>query len=265
MARSDIIRRDMPRFSILRSIMALMLREMGSTYGDSPGGYVWAIVQPIGMIMILSLGFSLLVKSPSLGTSFILFYATGFLAYDIYNQMMSKITGALKYSQAMLAYPRVTWIDAVLARFVLNTLTLSTIFCMVIMGIMIAIETRTVIAILPIVVGLSLGACLGLGMGMVNCLLGGLFPVWQIIWKILTRPMFIASGVLFIYEDMPPLVQDILWWNPVLHVTGYVRTGFYPNYYASYVSLEYCFGVALILITIGLLFLQTYHKQILHR
>lgn len=265
MARPDIIRGYMPRFSALRSITALMLREMGSTYGDSPGGYVWAVVQPIGMIMILSLGFSLLVKAPSLGTSFILFYATGFLSYDIYNQMMNKITSALKYSQAMLAYPRVTWIDAVFARFALNTLTLSTIFCIVIMGIMIVIETRTVIAIQPIIVGLILGACLGLGMGMVNCLLGGLFPVWQIIWKILTRPMFLASGVLFIYEDMPPLVQDILWWNPVLHVTGYVRTGFYPNYYASYISLEYCFSIALILITVGLLFLQTYHKKILHR
>lgn len=265
MARSDIIRGDMPRFSALRSITALMLREMGSTYGDSPGGYVWAILQPIGMIMILSLGFSLLVKAPSLGTSFILFYATGFLTYDVYNQMMQKITGALKYSIAMLAYPRVTWLDAILARFFLNSLTLSTVFCIVIMGILIAIETHTIIQIQPILIGLSLSACLGVGVGMVNCLLAGIFPVWQIIWKILTRPMFIASGVLFIYEDMPPLVQDILWWNPVLHATGLLRTGFYPSYHASYVSIQYSFAVALILTTIGLLFLQTYHKKILNR
>lgn len=265
MAQSDIIRGDMPRFSACRSIMALMLREMGSTYGDSPGGYVWAIVQPIGMIAILSLGFSLLVKAPSLGTSFILFYATGFLIYDIYNQMMKKVGGALKYSMAMLAYPRVIWLDAILARFLLNIVTLSTVFCVVITGILMVIETRTVIAIQPILTGVLLAALMGGGVGMVNCLLGGLFPVWQIIWKILTRPMFIASGVLFIYEDMPSLVQDILWWNPILHITGLVRTGFYPNYYASYVSLEYCFGLALILITVGLLFLQTYHKKILNR
>ncbi len=265
MARPDIIRGDLPRFSALRSILALMLREMGSTYGDSPGGYVWAVLQPIGMIIILSLGFSLLVKAPSLGTSFTLFYATGFLTYDIYNQMMQKITGALKYSQAMLAYPRVVWFDAILARFLLNTLTLSTVFCIVISGIMISIETRSTISIQPILVGLGLAALLGGGVGMMNCLLGGLFPVWQVIWKILTRPMFIASGALFIYEDLPPLVQNILWWNPVMHVTGLVRTGFYPNYYASYVSIEFVLGVALVLVTFGLLFLQTYHKKILNR
>lgn len=255
----------MPRFSALRSIMALILREMGSTYGDSPGGYFWAIVQPIGMIAILSLGFSLLVKSPSLGTSFILFYATGYLPYDLYNQLMRKITDALAYSRAMLAYPRVTWLDAVIARFLLNTLMISTVFCIVITGILLMIETRTILSIQPILVGLGLSALLGLGVGMMNCLLGGLFPVWQIIWKILTRPMFIASGVLFIYEDMPPLVQDILWWNPLLHVTGLVRTGFYPNYHASYVMLEYVFGVALVLIALGLLFVQSYHKKVLNR
>jgi len=73
-------------------------------------------------IVILAIGFSLLVKSPSLGTSFVLFYATGFLPYDMYKQMASKIGGALAYSKPMLAYPRVTWLDAIIARFLLNFL-----------------------------------------------------------------------------------------------------------------------------------------------
>ena len=255
----------MPPFSAMRSILALILREMSSTYGDSPGGYVWTVLHPIGMIAVLSLGFSLLVKSPSLGTSFVLFYATGFLTYDIYNQMMKKVSASLQYSKAMLAYPRVIWLDAVMARFFLNTLTLSMVFCIVITGILSVIETRTVITIQPILLGLSICALVGLGVGMVNCLLAGLFPVWAIIWKVLSRPMFIASGVIFIYDDMPPLVQDILWWNPILHATGLVRTGFYPNYYASYISLEYGFGLALGLIATGLLFLQPYHEKILNR
>jgi capsular polysaccharide transport system permease protein len=249
----------------MRAILALILREMGSTYGDSPGGYIWAIIQPVGMIVVLSLGFSLLVKAPSLGTSFILFYATGFLTYDMYNQMMSKIGGALKYSKSMLAYPRVTWLDAILARFILNLITAVAVICIVISAILFFINTRSIISIQPILIGLTLCALLGTGIGMVNCMLTGLFPVWSSIWKILSRPMFIASGVIFIYEDMPPLVQDILWWNPILHGTGIVRTGFYPTYHASYVSLEYSFGVALTLVATGLLFLRAYHEKVLNR
>lgn len=265
MARNLPIRGDLPPLTPARAILALMLREMSSTYGDSPGGYVWAIVQPVGMILVLALGFSLLIKSPSLGTSFLLFYATGFLTYEVFNHLMRTVLASLKYSKAMLAYPRVIWLDAILARFFLNSLTMLTVFSIVITGVLIFVDTHTVITIQPILTGLLICMLVGAGTGMMNCLLIGLFPVWNIIWKILTRPMFIASGVIFIYEDMPSTVQDILWWNPILHATGLVRTGFYPNYYASYVSLIYCFGLGLILIMFGLLFLWRQHERILNR
>lgn len=265
MANDLPIRGDMPSFTPFRSIIALMLREMGSTYGDSPGGYIWAVIQPIGMILILATAFSLLIKTPSLGSNFLLFYATGFLTYDTYNQLMKAVFDALKYSKAMLAYPRVTWIDAILARFFLNSLTLLTIFSIVITGVLIFIETRTVISILPIILGLSICMMTGLAVGMVNCLLAGLFPIWKVIWRILSRPLFLASGVIFIYEDMPSVVQNILWWNPILHATGLVRTGFYPTYYASYVSLIYCFGTAMFLIALSLLMLWSKHEKILNR
>lgn len=255
----------MPSFTPFRSIMALMLREMGSTYGDSPGGYVWAVIQPVGMIVVLTLAFSLLVKSPSLGTSFILFYATGFLTYDMFSKIMKMVQESLKYSSAMLAYPRVIWLDAILARFFLNALTFLTVFCIVISGVLYFDETRSIITIQPIVIGLLISLFTGLGVGMMNCLLAGLFPLWKTIWKILSRPLFIASGVFFIYEDMPSTVQNILWWNPVLHATGLVRTGFYPSYNASYVSLIYCFGLAMTLIAFALLLLWTRHEKILNR
>jgi len=169
MATSGPIRGDMPRLTPVRSILALMLREMGSTYGQSPGGYVWAIVQPIGIILILAVGFGLLIRAPALGTSFLMFYATGFLTYDIYNQLMRKILNALKYSKAMLAYPRVIWLDAILARFFLNLLTLVTVFCIVISGVLMFVDTRTVIAIQPVLIGLAIVAAFGLGVGMMNC------------------------------------------------------------------------------------------------
>ena len=262
---SDVpyIKRKVPRLTAARSILALMLREMGSTYGQSPGGYVWAILQPMGIIVVLSLGFSLLIRTPSLGTSFLLFYATGFLTFDLYNQLSRKIMVALKYSKAMLSYPRVVWLDAILARFFLNSLTLLAVFCISISIILTIESTPTVLSTQPILFGLGLSLLLGLGVGTFNCMLVGLFPVWDIIWKILSRPMFIASGVLFIYEDLPPLAQDILWWNPVMHATGLVRMGFYPSYYATYVSLEYCFIFSMVTAVLGLLFLRAYSEKIM--
>lgn len=254
-----------PRFRSVRTIIALMLREMGSTYGASPGGYLWAIVQPVGMLVVLSVGFSLLLRAPSLGTSFFLFYATGYLPFTFYVDIASKIASALRYARALLAYPSVTWADAILARFILNILTQGIVFCIVIIGIFLILDPRTILDLLPILSGISMACLLGFGVGLMNATLGGLYQVWNNLWQIVSRPLFLASGIFFTYEDLPATAQTILWWNPLMHVTGLVRTGFYPTYQASYVSLTYGFGVALVLIALGLALMRGNYDRVLER
>ncbi|MFZ3581926.1 ABC transporter permease [Loktanella sp. DJP18] len=246
-----------------RTTIALMLREMGSTYGRTPGGYVWAILEPIGMIVLLAAAFSLVVRAPSLGTSFIVFYATGYLPYQFFSTTAVKTGRALQYSRSLLSYPSVLWIDAFLARFMLNFLTSTMVFCIVMTGIVIFVDARVSLDIFPVIIGLSLAACLGLGIGMVNCLLGGLFPIWLSIWSIVSRPLFLASGVLFILEDMPRSIQDILWWNPLVHATGLVRSGFYSTYEPNYISLPYVWGLTLVLIVLGLVFMKPNYQRVL--
>lgn len=254
-----------PGFRTARTIGAMILREMGSTYGRSPGGYAWAIISPVGSILIMSLAISMLMRSPPLGTNFMLFFATGFLPFSIYTQLSSKISGALRYSRPLLAYPGVTWLDAILARFILNLMTQVTVFCIVIIGIMMVVDTRSVIDIGPIVTGLALMSLIGLGIGIMNCLLIGYFPVWERIWGIVSQPLFLASGVIFLYDKLPPMVQNILWWNPLVHGISWVRTGFYSTYHASFVNLPYAFGVSLALIATGLVFLRQGYRATLER
>jgi capsular polysaccharide transport system permease protein len=254
-----------PSYRATRTITALVLREMAATYGNSPGGYLWAILQPMGIIAILSVAFSLIVRTPPLGTSFILFYATGYLPFHLYGVVARKTGTALRYSRALLAYPSVTWMDAVLARLILTSLTEITVMCIVLGAILMTVETRTVIDILPMMIAVILAILIGLGVGLFNCLVGGLFPVWLIIWGIISRPLILASGVLFLFRDMPPLAQDILWWNPLMHVTGLARSGIYPTYDAGYVSVAYTLGVALVMIALGLVMLRAYYKSVLEQ
>tara|TARA_R100000935_G_scaffold36216_1_gene57173 strand:- start:4509 stop:5423 length:915 start_codon:yes stop_codon:yes gene_type:complete len=252
-----------PRFLSLRTITALVLREMESTYGRQPGGYLWAVLQPIGMIVLLSLAFGILVNKPPLGTSFIFFYAIGYLPFDMYGSLSMKISTALNYSHPLLSYPRVTWMDAILARFILTVLTQVTVFCIVVGGIMMLYDTRSHFQLIPVMQGLGMAATVGLGIGLLNCLLSGLFPVWTTIFGILSRPLFLASGVLFLLDSMPRGVQDVLWWNPLVHIIGLVRRGFFPTYDASFVSMYYGYGFGLVLTVVSLIFLQAYYKKIL--
>lgn len=245
-----------PKFQSGRVIGALILREMGSTYGQSPGGYVWAIASPLGSILMMSLAFSLLVHSPALGKSFLLFYATGFLPFAMFSDISAKIGRSVRYSKALLSYPRVTWIEAVIARFVLNTCTQSVTFCIIIPGIFIVENIHANIEVLPIVSGMAMMAMLGLGVGLCNCFLIGYFPVWHRIWEIISRPIMIASGIFYLPDDLSPAIRDLLWWNPIIHGVSQVRAGFYDTYHPQILSPVYGYASSMIMICIALVFLR---------
>jgi capsular polysaccharide transport system permease protein len=241
-----------------------MLREMATTYGRSPGGYVWAVLEPVGAIAILTVAFSLLLRAPSLGTNFPLFYATGYLPFALYAALATKIAQSIRFSRPLLAYPSVTYMDAIIARLLLTLLTQIIVFYIIITGMHLVYDLRTVFDFPAMMLSLSMAAALGLGVGVVNCFLMSILPVWENIWQIVNRPLFILSAVLFIYEDLPSYAQTYLWYNPLAHVTGVMRTGFYPTYDATYVSLPYVFGVALVMTTVGLVLLGRYHRHILN-
>ena len=96
-----------------------------------------------------------------------------------------------------------------------------------------------------VVLAFVLAGLLGLGVGRLNCVLFGFFPTWRNIWSVLTRPLFLISGIFFIFESVPASFQAMLWCNPLVHVIALMRAGFYGTYDPQFVSYAYVLGVAL--------------------
>ena len=253
----------MRRFATLRAVLALMLREMATTYGRSPGGYLWAVLEPVGGIAILTLIFSFGFNKPSLGTNFPIFYATGVLPFMMFNSVCNRVSTALLFSKSLLAYPAVTYLDALLARFLVNTVTQAMVGYVVFGGILLIYETRTLPMPMLIAQSLALTAGLALGVGTLNAYLIARFAVWQMVWSILTRPLFLISGIFFLFNATPQPMRDFIWFNPLVHVVGLMRAGFYPTYDAGYVSVNYVLLVSLVAFAAGLLLLRRSHRDLL--
>jgi len=251
-------------FGTLRSVSALVLREMATSYGKSPGGYIWALLEPIAGIALMSLVFSVMVRSPPLGINFPIFYATGMLPFVLYQSVSGKMTAAIMFSRPLLVYPSVTFVDALIARFLLNFLTELLVSYIVFTGICLFFETRTSVDLPAILLGFSMAAALAIGIGTMNCFLVSMFPLWQRAWSILTTPLMIISCIFFTFDSVPEPFRSYLWYNPIIHIVGQMRSGFYVTYDAPYVSPLYIFGLGLVLTTLGLVFLRRYHRVILN-
>lgn len=251
-------------FPTYRTILALMLREMVTSYGRSPGGYLWAVLEPAAGIALISTIFSLGFKSPPLGTHFGIFYAAGLVPFFIYLDVATKVGSSIQYSKSLLIYPAVTFVDAIIARFLISAMTQLMVAYIVLSFIIFGMDAPVSISILSVTLGMVMALALGLGMGTLNCFLFSMFPLWQRIWSIVTRPLVFLSGIIFLHDNVPQPYRDWLNWNPLVHVVGETRSGFYARYEAAYVDMVYVFGFASLTLVIGLVFLSRYHRDILH-
>jgi capsular polysaccharide transport system permease protein len=252
-------------FATSRSVFALMLREMTTSYGRSPGGYIWAILEPAAGITLLTAVFSAGFRSPPLGASFPLFYATGILMFIMYSEISGKLSQTLYFSRALLEYPRVTFIDALMARLILSTLTQFMVHFVVFMGVIVLFAGDVAIDFAKVTNAYFMLISLSIGIGVVNSFLIVAYPVWQSMWAVVNRPLFIISCIFFLFEAIPEPYSSLLWFNPLVHPIGTMRDAFYPYYNPEYVTPEYPLFIGAVCLLVGLFLLNRYHRDILDK
>ncbi|SFL04796.1 ABC transporter permease [Shimia haliotis] len=265
MSETEFVAQKPRSFRSSRTIIALVLREMSTTYGRTAFGYLWAILQPAAGVMLLTIVFSIALRKPDLGTNFPLFYASGLLPLLAFLDVAGKLAKALDFSRALLAFPAVSYLDALIARWLINGLTQVMVFAVVLGCIMFFYNQSPHIHIGQMLSGWAMLLGLGAGIGTLNCYLFLRFPFWEQIWGILTRPLLFISCVFYTFEAVPPPYSDYLWYNPMVHVTGMMRRSIYYNYDAAYVSPLYVATIALSCLLLGLLLLHRNSRDLLYR
>jgi capsular polysaccharide transport system permease protein len=262
--RDTTVPRTVP-FQRLRVLFALVVRETGTKFGRSYGGYLWAIGEPLGGIVLLTIAFGLALRKPPLGSNFALFYATGVVPFMVFNNISRSVAAAVDSNRGLLRYPVVTTLDAVFAKFVLDFLTMFVVAVLLYSGLILAYGLHVTLDPAAAALGFGLAALLGLGVGTMNCVLFGFFPTWRNVWNVLTRPLLIMSGLFYTFESLPVRIQEVLWYNPLIHAVGLMRAGFYGAYEAAYASPLYVLGLAFGLFVAGAYMLRRHASFLIER
>jgi capsular polysaccharide transport system permease protein len=60
------------------------------------------------------------------------------------------------------------------------------------------------------------------------------------------------------------MFQDLLWMNPLVHVTATMRTGIFGAYDAAFVELIYVWGISATLIIVGLYMVRRHRSALIN-
>ncbi|MDR6434668.1 ABC transporter permease [Brucella pseudogrignonensis] len=243
--------------------VAVLLRETKTRFGKNKLGYLWAFVEPSAYVVILIFIRSEMHASVPFGENIYLFVLTGLLGYRLFISIADKTSSAISANQALLTYPIVKPVDTIFARIMLESITM----LVVIMSFFFLLEMYSDNTVIhypgDFLFSLLGGILLASAVGTLNSVVFLLLPVWERIWGLLKLPLLFLSGIFYMPKNMPPAIQNILSWNPLLNSIEWLRSSTYLSY-DPLLSKQYVIWLSVSILVLGLI-LERLYRNVLVR
>lgn len=248
----------------LRVVGALVLRESRTRFGRSRIGYAWAVIEPAAWVFLFVFLHSLIAEYPPFGQSSFLFFAAGVLTYRLYSSLANRISSAITANAALLTYPVVRPFDTIVARMVLESATLLVVMLGAWFVIFLAEDIQVVHHPTTLIAAILATILFGAALGTFNAVVSALVPAWDRIFGILSMPIMVTSGMFYVPNQLPPVVLDILRWQPVLNAIEWFRTGIYLDY-TPVLDKTYLVSLSLALLLVALILERLAREKILEQ
>jgi capsular polysaccharide transport system permease protein len=247
----------------IRVIGALILRETRTRFGTSRLGYIWALLEPIVHIAVLSIVYLVFMRRAPVGTSLSLFFVTGIIPYFLYDKTAQRLAGAINANRALLHLALVKNLDVIVGRALLELATILLVL-LLLLTTLYSLGQMVNVYIEPLIMAqaIALTWLLGLGIGSINAVLNTMIKSWDMIFKMLTRPLYLLSGVFFMVERVPPPFGDYLRYNPLVHSIDLFRSAFFPGYGRYTIDVSYLASWAVVTVLIGFTLERLLRKKI---
>lgn len=248
----DVQKQGRRPFSVLIDVVcALFVREMKTRFGTSRLGYVWAIGEPVAMVIILASVFALAGREPVRNMETPLLLLTGVLPFNFFRKLISSLTGAVSGNKALFVYRQVAPIDPLLSRLLIETGFYA--FSYTILLLLFGWFGHGAFPHDPLgfVASNLLLALMGFGFGLCLCCAAEFWPDMDKLTGMMMRPMFFLSGVFFVMSMVPRSLWVYLEWNPILHLLELGRSAFFAEYTTEFGVWEYPIVLTLLVLTLG--------------
>lgn len=243
--------RDGPWKINRRVIGALLLREMLTRYGRNNIGFLWLFVEPMLFTLAITAFWSATRTIHGSNIPIVAFALTGYSSLLMWRSMPSRLTGALKSNMSLLYHRQVTVMDVYTARVLLEFMATSTSF--VVLGVVLwAMDWLTPPEdVLQVLEGWLLLGWFGAGLGFTVAGLAERYEFVGKLWPPIAYFMMPLSGVAFIVDALPPKLQEIALYLPMLNALEYLREGWFGSLMRAHYDLPYVAAVNAALIFAG--------------
>lgn len=251
-------------FTIFKSvILALFLREIQTRFGSQKLGYFWAIFDAMIMVLVFA-GLKSAISEKSMpGIDFPVFLATGFLAFFLWKNIVSKSMGAFSANEALFSYVQVKPIDTIITRVLVEVLV-STMATLVFIGIGLYLDFNINVKDFNMVMLAVAWLCLfGFALGLLSAVIGTFYETFTKLVNIVMTPLLFISALMYTVDSLPPVLREIILYNPLVHFIEMIHGNYFTVLDTQYVDYEYMFYWTFIPLFLALYFYTRSEKKVI--
>lgn len=253
----------MVRYNV-KLLSSLTVRAFTVRFGSEVFELMWAFAEPALFLAMFIAARTYARDSVVFGDSQILFMATGLLTLRMCRGIASKAIPAIKRNKTLLDSPVVHPLDIILAALFVEIFLWAAIVTVFYSAIAYYLDERIIYHHAEFGQAMAASCFFALTLGIFNCVVGTLLPVWLTFWRLTSLPIMMTSGLFFVPSELPQAVIDIISWNPFLHCLEWVRQATYLDYH-SILDSQYLLTVSFILlfisITVEYVYRDRLHKE----
>ena len=218
------------------AIAAVMRREIRTRFAGGSLGYGWAIILPVTWVLAIIVFFHWIGRAAPVAVPLPIFIASGMVPYLIFRQVVTSLMRIVRANRHLITLGPATEEDLLTAGAVLEILNI--ILVCVCLLLVLTLTSGVPLPPDPLIAiaGLLLAWALGVSAGRFAASLAYYSDTAQRLVPILLRPFFWISGIFFVAAELPMGAQEVLWFNPLLHIIEYLRSGLLPGFESTFAA-----------------------------
>lgn len=249
-------------FGVQRQVIgALLLREMSTRFGRENLGFLWLFVEPA--LLGGAIGLMHHVSGHGLpgGIDTLSFWVLGYIPFYLFRAVVNRAPGAIISNQSLLFHRRITILDVMVAR---NLLEGGAVLGAMAMFVLVLGAATGVWPEQPAKMVFGMALMLGIASGLALLIAAGsvyteMFERMTHLVTYLTMPLL---GAFFMVFWLPTELQQIVLWIPTVHCFELVREGQFGNAVPTHYDIPYVLGCIALLNLFGLAALRKARRDL---
>lgn len=243
---------------------ALLMREALRRFFAFRGAWAWLLVEPLFHAAYLTLIYTVVRVKTVGGIDTVVWLLSGLMGFFLFRRTFEQVCLALRANRPLFSYRQVKPFDTFFVRALLEGVVMAVITFSIFFAATLFEHVFFPDAPLTVLLAFLSAWLMGFGWGLIMAIAEGLVSELGTLIDLLTRPLYLISGVVFPLSSLPPQIRDWLMLNPLAHVLENIRLGFASHYHAvPETDLTYTFLAALVLVFMGLLMVRRFEWKVI--